>query len=133
MEIEKAFEKAFDDAGLAHEPTAFDGRSDYKPFQDDGIAAGGLFTGAEQKRTTAQRAKFGGIAGVAFDPNYHLAGDDLGNVSREGYEQMTDAGGFVIGSYTTDRGVPARFQQIDPNPRRAPKSAPRRLGSAHTG
>jgi Zn-dependent M28 family amino/carboxypeptidase len=132
-EIEKKFESAFDSAGLAHEPTAFDGRSDYKPFQDNGVAAGGLFTGAEVKKTTAQRDKFGGIAGVAFDPNYHQAGDDLGNVSREGYEQMTDAAAFVTGSYATDRGMPARFQQIDPTPRRAPKRSPRRLGSAYAG
>ena len=133
VEIEKAFEKAFDDAGLAHEPSPFDGRSDYKPFQDNGVAAGGLFTGAEQKKTTAQRAKFGGIAGVAFDPNYHQAGDDLGNVNREGYEQMTDAAAVVTGTYATDRGMPARFQQIDPTPRRAPKSSPRRIGSAYGG
>jgi hypothetical protein len=39
----------------------------------------------------------------------------------------------VTGSYATDRGMPARFQQIDPTPRRAPKSSPRRLGSAYAG
>ena len=120
-------------SGLAHEPTAFDGRSDYKPFQDSGIAAGGLFTGAEVKKTAAQRDKFGGIANVAFDPNYHQAGDDLGNISATGYEQMTDAAALVAGTYATDPGMAARFQQIDPTPRRAPRSAKQRLGSDYKG
>ena len=50
------------------EPTAFDGRSDYKPFQDNGVAAGGLFSGAEVAKTAAQAAKWGGTAGVAVRP-----------------------------------------------------------------
>ncbi len=37
--------------GLPTEPTAFDGRSDYGPFIDVGIPAGGLFTGAEDIKT----------------------------------------------------------------------------------
>ena len=38
----------FDSQGLATEPTAFDGRSDYDAFINVGIPAGGLFTGAEE-------------------------------------------------------------------------------------
>ena len=52
--IEKEFEDYFDSVGVATEPTAFDGRSDYKPFQDNGVAAGGLFSGAEVAKTAAQ-------------------------------------------------------------------------------
>ena len=37
--------------GPRHAPTAFDGRSDYGPFIDVGIPAGGLFTGAEGVKT----------------------------------------------------------------------------------
>ena len=70
-EIEQKFAGYFDSKDLASEPTAFDGRSDYKPFQDNGIAAGGLFTGAEVAKTQAQQALYGGISNVAFDPNYH--------------------------------------------------------------
>ena len=128
VEIEKLFKAYFDAAGLASAPSAFDGRSDYKPFQDNGIAAGGLFTGAEVPKTPAQRDAFGGIANVAFDPNYHAAGDDIGNLNLTGYEQMTDAAAFVTGQLATDAGMPARFQQIDPNPRRSPRMSAR-LGS----
>ena len=48
--------------------TAFDGRSDYDAFVAAGIPAGGLFTGAEDIKTAEQAAKWGGTAGVAFDP-----------------------------------------------------------------
>ena len=108
-EIEQAFVSYFRSRGQASGPSAFDGRSDYKPFQDNGIAAGGLFTGAEQAKTAAQRDRFGGISNTAFDPNYHQAGDDIGNVNRTGLEEMADAGAFVAGSYATDAGAGDRF------------------------
>ena len=71
-------------SGSPTEPTAFDGRSDYKPFQDNGVAAGGLFSGAEVAKTAAQAAKWGGTAGVAFDPCYHQACDDIDNLDLAG-------------------------------------------------
>ena len=49
--------------GLATEPTAFDGRSDYGPFIDVGIPAGGLFSGAEGIKTAEEAAVYGGTAG----------------------------------------------------------------------
>lgn len=45
--IEWLFTDYFMDVGLASNPLAFDGRSDYGPFIENGIPAGGLFTGAE--------------------------------------------------------------------------------------
>ena len=49
--IEGVFEDFFASQGLASEPTAFDGRSDYDAFITAGIPAGGLFTGAEGAKT----------------------------------------------------------------------------------
>jgi Zn-dependent M28 family amino/carboxypeptidase len=109
-EIERTFVNYFASQGLASEPTAFDGRSDYKPFQDNGIAAGGLFTGAEVAKTAEQAQKFGGTAGIPFDPNYHEPGDTIANVNATGYEQMADAGAFVAGTYGMDAGYRARFE-----------------------
>lgn len=48
--------------------TAFDGRSDYGPFIENGIPAGGLFTGAERIKNAEGRAKYGGLANAAYDP-----------------------------------------------------------------
>ena len=73
--IEDVFVDYFASQGLFNEPTAFDGRSDYGPFIADGIAAGGLFTGAEQPKTAAQVAQYGGIANAQLDPCYHAACD----------------------------------------------------------
>ena len=73
--IEDVFVDYFASQGLFNEPTAFDGRSDYGPFIADGIPAGGLFTGAEEPKTAAQVAQYGGIADAQLDPCYHAACD----------------------------------------------------------
>jgi Zn-dependent M28 family amino/carboxypeptidase len=103
--IERKFVRYFDSQRQATEPTAFDGRSDYKPFQDNGIAAGGLFSGAEVAKTPAQVAKWGGTAGIAFDPNYHEAGDDINNLDLDGYEDMADGGAHVLAVLAEDRNL----------------------------
>ena len=103
--IERKFVRYFDSQDMATEPTAFDGRSDYKPFQDNGIAAGGLFSGAEVAKSPAQVAKWGGTAGVAFDPNYHQAGDDINNLDLDGYEDLADGGAHVMAVLAEDRNL----------------------------
>jgi Zn-dependent M28 family amino/carboxypeptidase len=90
-EIEAVFNDYFDSVGLAHAPTAFDGRSDYGPFIARGAPAGGLFTGAEGIKTDAQEAVYGGEAGVAYDHCYHQACDTIDNLNRTGFDEMSDA------------------------------------------
>ena len=75
--IEDIFLDYFAKVGLATEPTAFDGRSDYGPFIAVGIPAGGLFSGAEEIKTAEEAAIYDGTAGVAYDPCYHQACDDF--------------------------------------------------------
>jgi hypothetical protein len=89
--IERLFLDYFASQGLPTEPTEFSGRSDYGPFLDAGIPAGGLFTGAEGIKTPDQAVVFGGTAGEQYDPCYHLGCDDLSNVSLLALEQMADA------------------------------------------
>jgi Zn-dependent M28 family amino/carboxypeptidase len=100
--IENVFVKYFDSVGIETEPTAFDGRSDYKPFQDNGIAAGGLFSGAEVAKSQEQFEKWGGQVGVAFDPNYHQAGDDITNLDLDGYEDLADGGAHTLATLAED-------------------------------
>lgn len=111
-QIEAAFGAYFDYVGIPLEGRDFDGRSDYGEFILNGIPAGGLFTGAEVVKTEAQANKWGGIAGQAFDPCYHQACDNLGNVDRTALDNNSDALAFVLGSYaisTEDiNGVPPR-------------------------
>jgi Zn-dependent M28 family amino/carboxypeptidase len=98
--IEEVFEEFFASQGLASEPTAFDGRSDYDAFISAGIPAGGLFTGAEDNKTEDQVALYGGLATfdgevVAYDPCYHQACDSLdpiGDGADAGlYEALNEA------------------------------------------
>lgn len=120
--IEQDFENYFDSQGLATEPTGFDGRSDYKPFQDNGIPAGGLFTGAEGIKTADQAVKFGGTAGTAFDPNYHQAGDMFDNINDVGYEQMSDAAAHLTGLYLADPALRDTLDAGATTPRRTSRS-----------
>ena len=94
-QIEDVFEQFYNDRGLAYEGTDFDGRSDYGPFIAVGIPAGGLFTGAEDIKTPEQAARYGGQAGVAYDPCYHQACDDFGNTSIPVLDQNADAIAFA--------------------------------------
>ena len=98
-EIENTFAKHFKREGLESRETAFDGRSDYLPFIDVGIPAGGLFTGAEEIKTPAEQKLFGGTAGVAFDPCYHQACDTIDNVSRKALKQMAPAVADAVARY----------------------------------
>jgi Zn-dependent M28 family amino/carboxypeptidase len=89
--VEDVFVDYFDSQDLETEPTAFDGRSDYDAFINVGIPAGGLFTGAEDIKTAEQAAIYGGTAGVAYDPCYHQACDDIKNLSNTALDQMSEA------------------------------------------
>lgn len=89
--IEKIFTDYFASKNLASAPTEFSGRSDYGPFIEAGIPAGGLFTGAEGVKTAEEAALFGGTAGVAYDECYHSACDDINNVSTKALHEMGDA------------------------------------------
>jgi len=99
--IEDLFNGFYAARGLAFEPTAFDGRSDYGPFIAEGvdIPAGGLFTGAEGRKTLEQRDTYGGIAGQQYDPCYHQACDTFSNNSNEVLDLNSDAIAFATLTY----------------------------------
>jgi Zn-dependent M28 family amino/carboxypeptidase len=96
--IEDVFETFYTERGLTYEGTDFSGRSDYGPFIAPGvdIPSGGLFTGAEGIKTEAQAARYGGEAGVAFDPCYHQACDTFDNNSNEVLDQNSDAIAYAV-------------------------------------
>jgi Zn-dependent M28 family amino/carboxypeptidase len=75
--IEAQFNDYFAGKGLPFQGTAFDGRSDYQAFIDNGIPSGGLFTGADEVKTRAEEALYGGVAGSLLDPCYHQACDSM--------------------------------------------------------
>ena len=101
-QIEETFTSFIDDKlGVPTQGTDFSGRSDYGGFIAVGIPSGGLFTGAEGIKTAEQAALWGGTAGIAYDPCYHAACDNLGNVDRRAFDRNIDAIAWSVGTYAT--------------------------------
>ncbi|KAJ3516098.1 hypothetical protein NMY22_g14289 [Coprinellus aureogranulatus] len=97
--IEKTFEDFFKSKRIPSAPTEFNGRSDYGPFLDVGIPSGGLFTGAEGKKTEQEAQWWGGEAGVDYDICYHKKCDDLSNLNTEAWVVNTKAAAHAIATY----------------------------------
>ncbi|WP_158888564.1 M28 family metallopeptidase [Amycolatopsis anabasis] len=98
-QIEKLLVDYLGTKGVPVEGTDFTGRSDYGQFIAVGIPAGGLATGAEGIKTAAQAAKWGGQAGIAYDPCYHQACDNLGNVDRVALDRNADGIAWGVATY----------------------------------
>ena len=98
-QIEKMFERFYASVGAPFKGTDFTGRSDYGAFIANNIPAGGLFTGAEGIKTAAEAATWGGVAGQAYDPCYHLACDTFDNVNLSALDVNSDAIAFVTLQY----------------------------------
>ncbi|CAF3074394.1 unnamed protein product, partial [Rotaria sp. Silwood2] len=86
--------------------TNFDGRSDYGPFLAAGVAAGGLFSGADALKTVEQRnryntmlgAGFGGTSGIRQDKCYHQSCDKTSNINKFALDKMVQATAYAIES-----------------------------------
>ncbi|KAJ5836685.1 hypothetical protein N7447_002711 [Penicillium robsamsonii] len=121
-EIEHMFEDYFKSKKLPTIATEFDGRSDYDGFISRGIPAGGLFTGAEGIMTEEEAKLFGGQAGVAYDVNYHAAGDNMTNLNEEAFLINAKATAFSVAKYANSlRGFPKRVASTEVK-KRAPRA-----------
>jgi Zn-dependent M28 family amino/carboxypeptidase len=127
-QIEAMFEYWFEEQGLAILPTAFDGRSDYGPFIWSGIPAGGLFTGAEQQKTSDEVDDFGEELGAAYDACYHQACDTIDNIDPGMYAEMAAGAGHAVLSLGNLEGG---FALAGPPGERARRPMPTGLGGCH--
>lgn len=89
--LERILVEGLGAAGVTAEGADFTGRSDYGPFIKAGIPAGGIFTGAEERKAPDQAQAWGGQPGAAYDRCYHQACDRLENVDRVALDRNTDA------------------------------------------
>jgi Zn-dependent M28 family amino/carboxypeptidase len=110
--IERTLTAYLKGAGKPPEDTSFDGRSDYDGFTQSGVPAGGIFSGAEEKKSVAQAQRWGGQADEPFDPNYHKATDTLDHIDRTALEINGGGVAYGVGFYAQDQGgrngVPVR-------------------------
>ncbi|MFC9977405.1 M28 family peptidase [Spirillospora sp. NPDC127200] len=95
-EIENTLRAYFTSINVPVRDTAFDGRSDYGGFIRYGIPAGGMFTGAEGRKTAAQVQLWGGTAGVAFDRCYHASCDTTSNINDTALDRNADAIAYAV-------------------------------------
>ena len=94
--IEDLYERYYTKVGEPYDDTEFSGRSDYEAFILAGIPSSGLFTGAEVIKSEEQEEIWGGTAGEQFDPCYHLACDDIGNLDRHALRVNSDLIAFAM-------------------------------------
>ena len=108
--IEDLFESFYTLRDEPYDDAEFSGRSDYQAFINNGIPAGGLFTGAEVPKTAAQAAIWGGTVGAQYDPCYHAVCDTFANNNDHALEVNADAIGFALLTYAQStqsvNGVP---------------------------
>lgn len=102
--VTQLFVDYFDQKHLPWDYTDFSGRSDYGPFLAEGIACGGLFSGADGVKTQEQRDRYlkmlgpmlGGMANADLDPCYHSKCDTLENLNTFAYLHMVQAAAHSV-------------------------------------
>ena len=95
QKIENAFRDYFAARHLPIDQESLGGASDHASFADYGIPVGGLFTGADDIKSTNSSRRFGGSANVPFDACYHKLCDTAANVDVRMLGQMADAAAVV--------------------------------------
>jgi Zn-dependent M28 family amino/carboxypeptidase len=93
--IESSFHDYFADRGQAVEELSLRGSSDHASFAQVGVPVGGLFTGADDRKSPEIARRFGGAAGQPYDPCYHRGCDTVSNVDLRVLGQMADAAAVV--------------------------------------
>ncbi|MEU6126839.1 M28 family metallopeptidase [Streptomyces sp. NPDC047123] len=105
--IEKTFKDYYAGLNVPTEiETEGDGRSDHAPFKSAGIPVGGLFSGAERAKSSAQAQKWGGTSGQAFDRCYHSSCDSTSNINDTALDRNSDAIAHAIWTLGTGTPVP---------------------------
>ncbi|KAI4632599.1 uncharacterized protein J4E87_002073 [Alternaria ethzedia] len=108
-QIETFFEGYFKDLNISSNATEFNGRSDYGPFLDANIPAGGTTTGADEVKTVEEQAIWGGVAGEILDQNYHQAADNVTNLNEGAWLLHSRGIAAAVANYATSwEGFPAR-------------------------
>ncbi|MDX8145176.1 M28 family metallopeptidase [Lentzea sp. BCCO 10_0061] len=94
--LQQRLQAGFTSIGVQTELTNVGGRSDHAAFARANIPTGGTFTGAEQTKTSAQAAKWGGTAGQAFDRCYHRSCDTTSNINATALDRNADVIAYAL-------------------------------------
>lgn len=83
--------------GLTSGTIDVSGASDHYSFEQAGIPTGGLFSGANEIKTSIDAQTYGGTAGALFDACYHRPCDTVDNVDPVLLGQMARTAAYVTG------------------------------------
>ncbi|KAF2640783.1 peptidase [Massarina eburnea CBS 473.64] len=126
-QLEHFYQNWFKSNGHNYTSVDFTGRSDYGPFLDINVPCGGTETGAEVIKTEAEVAMFGGTAGIPYDPNYHQAGDGVGNLAMDAFEINAKAIAASVAEYAVS------YKSLPPKAKSNKRGVfPRRTGKGKT-
>lgn len=77
--------------GVVARTVPFDGESDYTAFVTAGIPTAGVWAGDRKIKSVKQARRWGGQAGIAFDPDYHTRRDRLDRLDHTALDRFTRA------------------------------------------
>ncbi|RFU39896.1 hypothetical protein DZF91_20040 [Actinomadura logoneensis] len=97
--IQKTINDYYAKRKLPTVPSDFNGRSDYGPFLEAGIPAGGIDTGAEGIKTAEEAKLFGGKAGQPYDACYHAKCDRITNINWSLLDTNADGVAFAVQTF----------------------------------
>jgi Zn-dependent M28 family amino/carboxypeptidase len=106
--IERVLTRYFASRRLPYRQTGIGAASDHFPFAQAGIPVGGLFTGADGRKSSDEAKAFGGRAGQPYDPCYHRPCDRLTNVSGAALTRMAAAALHAIRHFAQDTSALGR-------------------------
>ncbi|KAJ3304397.1 hypothetical protein HDV03_002878 [Kappamyces sp. JEL0829] len=98
----------FGQQGLPSFLFPFNGRSDFQPFLDALVPAGGVITGEDEIKDANSEKLFGGVAGEVLDPCYHQDCDRVAGILGSGYQIMTEnmgVLGYLLETFSSIDGV----------------------------
>ncbi|KAJ2828141.1 hypothetical protein IWW50_001541 [Coemansia erecta] len=94
--IQRVFENYFARHDYPYQVTDMLGGSDFLPFIDNGVPAGGVLTGAGEIKSIDERREHGGLAHAALDTCYHRDCDTLLNINIDALQKMSRAAMYAI-------------------------------------
>ena len=89
-QMANVFADFYTQRNIPFKPLKLEARSDHQSFANIGIPFAGIFTGAEEIKSQQDASIWGGKPGVALDPCYHQACDDMSNYSEYALDINSD-------------------------------------------
>ncbi|KAJ2719563.1 hypothetical protein GGI07_005150 [Coemansia sp. Benny D115] len=103
--IQRVFEDYFVRHGYPYQITDMLAGSDFLPFVDNGVPAGGVLTGASEIKSIEDRRVHGGLANAPLDTCYHQDCDTLLNINRQALTKMSKAAMYAVSTLSSMRDL----------------------------